>query len=396
MITCLALVAAALIALVTSPALGGALETDLKVYVDKLRRLYPEAEVTGRFYDWRSVSMYRSHAGMHLGYDIALNAGRQVPAGWPGRVVGIIPWTDAEYGVCVETAGGYRVTYGHLTPSVREGDIVQPGMYVGSVARDHVDIKVKDGSGGYLDWGATFGVLDGSAAWTPGGLGLLPPPPGMGGGPPSAGMGVEGLVEAYRLQARLAATRRAERNRARELVSLLGSYIDHESTGLPQAESQMLAWYRAADDHKVSEAQVEAISLTLKARRTRVTRLGYTLMGRERDLREKEAAYKSAKESADAMREAALRAGAKEDRLKKVGAEARAAGRKDAAVSTNSGICQRVADAERKYSHLKDRYAQGGASKTALDEAARALERLRVVQGLWEHGRQADAYELSW
>ncbi|MCW5871954.1 MAG: hypothetical protein KIS61_32190, partial [Candidatus Eremiobacteraeota bacterium] len=44
------------------------------------RTKYPEAVVTGRFSDPRSVSIYRSHPGLHYGYDVAMPAGTVVPA----------------------------------------------------------------------------------------------------------------------------------------------------------------------------------------------------------------------------------------------------------------------------------------------------------------------------
>jgi hypothetical protein len=390
------LVGALLLAVLTAPTSASNLQTDLKVYLDRLRALYPEAEVTGRFYDWRSLSIYRSHAGLHLGYDIALNAGRRVPAGWPGRVVDIIPWTDTEYGVCVEVAGGYRVTYGHLYPIVHIGDSVMAGQYVGSVAHDHVDIKVKDGSGGYLDWGGTYGVLAGGG-WAPGaGGGLLPPPPGMGGPQAVVASGPDALLENYRQQAALAATRKLERDRARDLVRSLTAYIQRESAGLPAAESQMLAWYRAADEHKVSEAQVEALSLTVKARRSQVNRLTVVLEGRQGDLRELEAASRSAIASAAETREAALKAGVEATRLAEIDRAARKSATAQVSAPPNTDLEQRLADARQKVQFLRDRYAQGGASRGALDDAEKAYARLRVALALWQHGSKDAARDLNW
>lgn len=395
-IACAVLTLAALTALLTSPARGGPLQTDLKVYVDRVKALYPEVEVTGRFYDWRGLSMYRSHAGLHLGYDIAMNAGRGVPAGWAGRVVDIIPWTDSEWGIQVEVNGGYRVTYGHLAPTVHVGDVIRPGVIVGTVMHDHVDIKVKDASGGYVDWGNTYGVLDGSGPWVASNGGLLPAPPWMNGGTTVVSSGPDAMLERYRQQARYAAAARVERDRVRDLVTTLNGYIQQEATGLPQAESQMLAWYKAADDHKVSEAQVEALSLSVKARRTKVNRLTDMMGYRQRDLNDKEAAYKAARDAADATREAALKAGITKDQLSKIDADARADGKKDAAAASNQALDQRLAEAQQKYQYLKERYTQGGASKTQVDEAERAWQRLRLAQALWAHGSKSDARDLNW
>lgn len=388
------LASAVLLALISTPAQAGPAPTDLKVYVARVREMYPEAEVTSGFYDWRAVSMYRSSAGLHLGYDIALNAGRAVPAGWSGTVVALIPWTDTEYGICVELPTGYRVTYGHLFPTVKEGDVITAGQFVGTVARDHVDIKVKDGSGGYFDWGVAVGVLGGSNAWVPGGAsaGLLPAPPWMRGTSAPVGLSVDALVERYRMQVVETATREAERDRVRKVIRSIAAFQNVESQGLPQAESQMLAWYRAADENKVSEAQVEALSLTVKARRSRVTRLGYLIAARQRDLAEREEALRSARASADATRAAALQAGATEARLVAIDADAR----KSVSVKiATTPVDDRVREAESRYALLKSRYP-GGCSQTDLEEASKTLQRLRVAQGLYELGCRNDAHELGW
>jgi len=119
----------------------------------RMRTSYPAAEITGRFSDWRGLSMYRSHAGLHNGYDIGMPAGAAVPAVWAGTVVAITPWTSSQVGVSVQT-GPFEVTYGHLIPgSVRVGDFVKPGDVLGTVAVDHVDIKMRDASGAFVDFG---------------------------------------------------------------------------------------------------------------------------------------------------------------------------------------------------------------------------------------------------
>lgn len=124
----------------------------------RMRTSYPAAEITGRFADYRGLSMYRSHAGLHNGYDIGMPAGAAVPAVWAGTVVAITPWTSTQVGVSVQT-GPFEVTYGHLIPgSVRVGDFVRPGDVLGTVAVDHVDIKMRDGSGAYVDFGEGVGA----------------------------------------------------------------------------------------------------------------------------------------------------------------------------------------------------------------------------------------------
>jgi hypothetical protein len=138
--------------------------TDLDGYLHMVRMIDPQAVLTGWFWDWRSVSIYRSTAGYHLGYDIALDAGQPVPSGWPGRVVGVTPWTQNQYGISILTPSGYIVTYGHLSPRVSAGDWVETGDVVGTVVVDHVDVKIKDSDGNFVDFGKSCGLLpvDGS------------------------------------------------------------------------------------------------------------------------------------------------------------------------------------------------------------------------------------------
>lgn len=117
------------------------------------RAHYADAFVSGTFYDWRTVSRYRSQPGLHLGYDVAMPAGTPVAAAWPGTVVAVIPWSDGEWGVCVESPNGVRTTYGHVVPAVDPGAPVKPGTTLGHVSRDHLDVKMRDVSGDYLDFG---------------------------------------------------------------------------------------------------------------------------------------------------------------------------------------------------------------------------------------------------
>ncbi|MGM9998574.1 MAG: peptidoglycan DD-metalloendopeptidase family protein [Candidatus Bruticola sp.] len=109
--------------------------------------------VTSTFYDYRSVSIYRRRAGLHLGYDIAMQAGSAARAGWPGTVISIAPWSDSEWGVTVASSNGVEVTYGHIVPSVRLGQIVNTGDPVGTIAINHVDIKMRGADGAYIPFG---------------------------------------------------------------------------------------------------------------------------------------------------------------------------------------------------------------------------------------------------
>jgi hypothetical protein len=136
----------------------------LEGLVEILRRRYPWAEVSSGFYDWRGVSIYRSQPGLHLGYDIAMPAGTAVGAGWPGEVVAIVPWVEGQWGITVASPG-FEVTYGHLVPAVEVGQSVQPGDVLGTVAVDHVDVKMRDAAGNYVDFGrGARGVV---SRWSP-------------------------------------------------------------------------------------------------------------------------------------------------------------------------------------------------------------------------------------
>ncbi|MGI5844256.1 MAG: peptidoglycan DD-metalloendopeptidase family protein [Candidatus Xenobium sp.] len=126
---------------------------DITGLVALQRTLCPEAVLTSGFYDWRTVSRYRRNPGLHLGYDIAMPAGTPVRAGWPGTVVSVAPWTEGEWGLTVRSASGTEVTYGHIRPSLSAGDPVQVGTIVGTISIDHVDVKMRDSAGNYVDFG---------------------------------------------------------------------------------------------------------------------------------------------------------------------------------------------------------------------------------------------------
>lgn len=139
--------------------------TDLASFLAILARRAPRPEVTGRFQDWRNPSVYRLVAGLHNGYDVAYAPQTPIAAGWPGRVTSIVNWYGSEYGITVLSAGGFQTTYGHLSPVVRTGDWVHPGDIVGTVVVDHVDVKMRDLSGGFMDFGRGIrGVGSGASA----------------------------------------------------------------------------------------------------------------------------------------------------------------------------------------------------------------------------------------
>jgi len=134
-------------------------QNDLQSYLRLAHKVDPYALITGWFWDWRSVSQYRSNPGYHFGYDIAMPAGTQVPAGWTGQVTSIANWAYGEWGISIVTRDGYTITYGHLAPRVSEGSFVNVGDIVGTVAVNHVDIKIKDPQGSFVDFGKTNGLL---------------------------------------------------------------------------------------------------------------------------------------------------------------------------------------------------------------------------------------------
>jgi len=385
-----------LAAAAAQPASARNMKTDLAIYVERVRAIYSEAEITGAFYDWRSVSMYRSAAGLHLGYDIALYAGRAVPAGWPGRVVDVIPWSDGEWGVAVELANGYRVTYGHLSPTVSIGQFVQPGNTVGTVVRDHVDIKVKDPSGGYFDFGQSYGVLDGSSPWVAGHGGLLPPPPYESGGALPVGNSLESLYAQYKQTRTTYETRRIERDRVADLVDTLRDYLAGESRGLPQAEQQVLAWYRAADQNQLTHSQAEAFSLTVTSRRTRVNRLTYVLERRLQILAEREIALTSAERAMNASLKALENASPDKARIATIESLSLSAARKASPSLASANVEEKAERARQKMLTLKQRHAQGMAARTDMEEAEREYRRMHLVEALYQHGDHTAASGLDY
>lgn len=115
--------------------------------------VYPQACVVAGFYDWRTTSRWRSRAGLHFGYDIAMPYGTPFVSGWSGTVTSIVPWYGEEYGITLALADGNSVTYGHVSPAVKVGDTVQVGQVTGFIRLDHVDVKMRDNTGNFVDFG---------------------------------------------------------------------------------------------------------------------------------------------------------------------------------------------------------------------------------------------------
>ena len=79
-------------------------------------------------------------------------AGTPVRAAWSGRVVAITPWYGPEYGVSVLDSQGYEATYGHISPTVSVGQEIAIGDILGYVVVDHVDVKMRDSAGRFVDF----------------------------------------------------------------------------------------------------------------------------------------------------------------------------------------------------------------------------------------------------
>ncbi|MBS2036397.1 peptidoglycan DD-metalloendopeptidase family protein [bacterium] len=132
---------------------------DLADYVTMQQRFFPGAVVTAGFYDWRTTSRYRGHAGLHLGYDVAMPYGCPFSAGWSGTVTAIVVWSGEEHGITVQHPDGSSVTYGHVSPKCVVGQHVQAGEPIGTIAYNHVDVKMRDANGNYVDFGGNGRVL---------------------------------------------------------------------------------------------------------------------------------------------------------------------------------------------------------------------------------------------
>lgn len=142
-----------LLILLTMCSLAAA-ETRLDQLLRWQRQAYAGAVVTSGFYETRGLSRYRSRPGLHAGYDIAMPAGSGARAAWPATVRSLIPWAEGEWGVEVAHEDGTTATYGHILPRVEVGQKLEPGQVVGLIARDHLDVKMRDLQGSLFDYGS--------------------------------------------------------------------------------------------------------------------------------------------------------------------------------------------------------------------------------------------------
>ena len=258
--------------------------------------------VSATFYEWRAVSRYRRQAGLHLGYDVAMPAGSPAVAGWTGQVTRVTQWYGQEFGITVVSPSGFEVTYGHLSPRVRVGDVLNPGDTVGVVVVDHVDIKMRGPNGLYFD----FGHSTPPAAGVPG----LPPGMGLGywGAQPTpftreeglrlyltsvwtARLGREEVLQARGVEAEARQKYEGERRRvvktrgelprlraflqegliARVELEQAEARVANASVGLASLEHQ---WRAAQRDVKDLEARVAASNRQAEAARKLLSRMG--------------------------------------------------------------------------------------------------------------------------
>lgn len=305
------------------------------------RAHYAEAFVSGTFYDWRTVSRYRSQPGLHLGYDIAMPAGTPVAAAWPGTVVGVIPWSDGEWGVCVESPNGVRTTYGHIVPSVDVGSPVKPGATLGRVSRDHLDVKMRDVSGEYLDFGENGEVA------------ALPAPDS------AESVLVEWLTAVQR--ARQAAVRWDDLARRRRSLK-----AERDSLAPRIAElEKMTAWMATEAGQRLTEPQVRTDAVaSLSGFRERVKRIETALGRNAKDLETCERDRRIAKKAVVAAQEGA---GAKGLAWKDVVALVNRTVTEDAALQKKVRLykktladaqAKRAADLERKLERSEERLQQ--------------------------------------
>ncbi|HPZ08491.1 MAG TPA: M23 family metallopeptidase [Candidatus Eremiobacteraeota bacterium] len=129
-------------------------------YLNLTRKYFPAAEITGRFREWRNISKYRAQAGLHNGYDIYLEKGTKIPAGWPGIVTAVTPWYGEEYGITVLSHDGKSMTYGHVKPLVVVGQRVSRDYIIALCWSDHVDIKMKDSEGNFIDFSKPLTIIE--------------------------------------------------------------------------------------------------------------------------------------------------------------------------------------------------------------------------------------------
>lgn len=143
----------------TPPVLGGgsrkpkAHAQTIGEYVrDVQRQSYPDATITDTFNSPR----YRTTGpGIHAGDDIGMPRGERALAAFPGKVENIVDIPSGDgggMGVWIRMANGWLAKYTHLTGLVvKIGDEIRESQDLGNIYRDHLDFKLQDASGRYIN-----------------------------------------------------------------------------------------------------------------------------------------------------------------------------------------------------------------------------------------------------
>lgn len=119
---------------------------------DVQRQSYPGATITDTFSSPRSRT---TGPGIHSGDDIGMPRGSRALAAFPGKVENIVPIPEGDgggMGVWIRMANGWLAKYTHLTGLVvRVGDEIKRSQALGNIYRDHLDFKLQDANGKYLN-----------------------------------------------------------------------------------------------------------------------------------------------------------------------------------------------------------------------------------------------------
>ena len=306
-------------------------KSDLESYYAFIRRYDPYAIITGGFSDWRTVSVYRRQAGYHLGYDIALPAGFLVPSGWSGKVVSVEQWASNEWGISILLDNGYIVTLGHLSPTVSIGDKILPGMIVGSVAIDHVDIKIKDNNGNYIDFGKTKGLvpLSPDAVFLSGAAIYLDPA----------------------AKAKIIKAKQQELALRTSFFSIMTEYLKEEKQILLDAESELEKMKKLKEEDLISASKLKEAENDLKTQKEEFANIqkGYDFQKKRIEALRKELKAYNAKELAP----------------------------KKEATNLKNTDKERLKQAQEKAEKYKRLYADGAVSKSEKDDADKEYLRMK-------------------
>lgn len=97
-------------------------------------------------------------AGTEKGQDIGLAPGTPIP-GMAGIVTAITNWGYGDYAATIKDALGNLITVGHIHPSVKVGQSISPGQFIGYSAGypspissgPHIEIRVQPNGGSFTN-----------------------------------------------------------------------------------------------------------------------------------------------------------------------------------------------------------------------------------------------------